>query len=42
MTAGILPEMKMVTADGDEIGLTAEVIFRGKTGDPAMDGHTEE
>jgi hypothetical protein len=30
-----------VTANGDEIGLTADVVLRRKAGDPAMDGHTE-
>jgi len=32
----------VVTANGDEIGLTTEVVFRRKAGDPAMDGHTEQ
>jgi hypothetical protein len=32
----------VVTANGDEIGLTAEVVFRGETGHIAMDGHTEK
>ena len=32
----------VVTADGDEIGLTTEVVFRGEAGYIAMDGHTEE
>src|SRR5258708_5199710 len=31
----------VVTANGDEIGLTTEVVFRREAGDPAMDGHTE-
>ena len=31
----------VVTADGDEIGLTTEVVFRRKPGDLAVDGHTE-
>jgi hypothetical protein len=32
----------VVTANGDEIGLTTEIVFRRKAGDPAMDGHTEQ
>jgi len=32
----------VVTANGDEIGLTTEVVFRREAGDPAMDGHTEQ
>jgi hypothetical protein len=31
-----------VTTDGDETGLTTEVVFRRKAGDLAMDGHTEQ
>jgi len=32
----------VVTANGDEIGLTAEVVFRREAGYPAMNRHTEE
>ncbi len=32
----------VVTANRDEIGLTAEVVFRRKPCDVAMDGHTEQ
>jgi len=32
----------VVTADGDKIGLTTEVVLRRKAGDPAMDGHTKQ
>jgi uncharacterized protein YrrD len=32
----------VVTADGDKIGLTTEVVFRRKAGDLAVDGYTEQ
>lgn len=32
----------VVTANGDEIGLATEVVFRRKASDLAVDGHTEE
>jgi len=43
MSGRFLVEIRraVVTANGDEIGLTTEVIFRRKPGDLAMDGHTQ-
>jgi hypothetical protein len=32
----------VVTANGDEIRFTTEIIFRRKAGDPAMDGHAKK
>jgi hypothetical protein len=42
LSGGFLVEMgrAVVTANGDEIRLTAAIAFRRKAGDFAMDGHT--
>ena len=32
----------VVAANGDEIGLTTEIVFRRKASDLAMDGHAEQ
>ena len=44
MSRRFLAEIRrtVVTANRDEIGLTAEVVFRGKPCDLAVDGHTEQ